>query len=256
MALQLVPLHARLDLVPSCVSLLQEEWPRGNYDRLEECELCCPNGPCSLVLLSNQDGDRDQIISHLRIVPVQESEEMLYIERVVTWKSFRGKGFGRKMMEMLENYCSKLGYTRLHLRTSPRTPRLYLRLGYKFTESRPVMMGSGILGDTIPVPLSVAYPGLEEFHIPYDGCQHLSREKSHPSCKIIPSGTGSDGDGADGTTVHLPSSGNFDMPSWPVGTNGQGSIEVPPPVGDIDVPSWSIDAAGHCHLQKVISVVT
>ena len=229
------------------------------------------------------------------------------------------------MMEMLENYCAKLGYTRLHLRTSPRTPRLYQRLGYIFTDVRPVIMGSGvswrcefysssenigetsstevvwvrrsycfinimmksnqiilratiqmsereiitiihlsnfiiqiaktflfnpyfqILGDTIPVPLSIAYPGLEDFHTPYDGCAHLSREKLLPSM-IMPSGSGFDSN-IDSLSINGKS-------PLQIGSQVSGTVEVPPPTDVFDVPSWSVDAAGHCHLAKVIAVVT
>ncbi|XP_072045130.1 N-alpha-acetyltransferase 80-like [Amphiura filiformis] len=113
MALQLVPLHSRLELVEQCVSLLSDEWPSGKYERLEVIESKCPNPPCSLILLSRQTDEGDTLIGHGRIVPVKDMNDMLYVEQVVIEKAKRGRGFGKRLLEMVEDYCSHLGYKRL-----------------------------------------------------------------------------------------------------------------------------------------------
>ena len=50
------------------------------FQRLQKLESACPNPPCSLVLVSNQDGNKESVVGHCRIVPVKEADDTLYIE--------------------------------------------------------------------------------------------------------------------------------------------------------------------------------
>ena len=48
--------------------------------RLEILESACPNPPCSLVLVSNQDNNNGTVVGHCRIVPAKDADDMLYVE--------------------------------------------------------------------------------------------------------------------------------------------------------------------------------
>ncbi|XP_072045121.1 N-alpha-acetyltransferase 80-like [Amphiura filiformis] len=228
MTLQLVPLHSRLDLVQQCVSLLSDEWPSGKHERLEVIESNCPNPPCSLVLLSRQTDGADEVIGHCRIVPVKDMNHMLYVEQVVIEKAKRGRGFGKRLLEMVEDYCIQFGYKRLFLGTSPDTPKLYLRLGYRFTDLRPIVVGPGMLDYDTQVPLSIPYPGWEHFYKTYDG--------SVLSSSIQPvSQTSSQ------SSLH---EGKTSLVSDAAAKSSRSNVEI---------PQWAMDVDGYCQLMKEIS---
>ena len=69
--------------------------------------------------------------------------------KVVINKAKRGRGLGKLLLSMLEDYCIKLGYKTLFLDSSPTDPRLYLQVGYSFTEIRPTVVGPGVRIDTL-----------------------------------------------------------------------------------------------------------
>ena len=64
--------------------------------------------------------------------------------KVVIKRANRGRGLGKLLLSMLEDYCTKKGYKTLFLDSSPTNPRLYLQVRYSFTKTRPTVVGPGV----------------------------------------------------------------------------------------------------------------
>ena len=78
------------------------------------------------------------------IILLTHKVHIKFVFKVVIERTKRGQGLGQKLLEMLEDFCVKPGYKTLYISASPDTPRFYLRLGYKFTDFRPTVVGSGV----------------------------------------------------------------------------------------------------------------
>ncbi|XP_041354529.1 N-alpha-acetyltransferase 80-like [Gigantopelta aegis] len=127
MELELIPLHHRKESLDECVNVLNAEWPRSVPARVYSLEKSCDDLPCSLLLLLDS-----KVIGHSRILKVHGIENACLIESVVIDKSLRGKGYGRKLMELTENYAHKLGFSIVFLNTVDKQD-FYEHLGYQLS---------------------------------------------------------------------------------------------------------------------------
>ena len=107
-------LHARQDLIRSCVELLKSTWPNCLAERLYQ--LAPDEGsaglPHSLVLIEHQGNVADVVIGHLRLAPITYPlfPKGVYFEAGCITRPKQGFGLGKKMLHLAENYAvSTLG---------------------------------------------------------------------------------------------------------------------------------------------------
>lgn len=63
--------------------------------------------------------------------------EALILDDLFLSEEYRGKGFGRSVMQLIENYAKKNGYKRLQLQSefsNPNAHEFYTKLGYKYED--------------------------------------------------------------------------------------------------------------------------
>ncbi|XP_061473824.1 N-alpha-acetyltransferase 80 [Rhineura floridana] len=153
-----VPLHQRPDLLEACADLINEEWKRSRASRIHSLQRSTDNFPMCLVLIRTQrtveetaEGKTAEsqchILGHARLSRVIGQPQSLFVETVVVAKALRGKGYGRKLMEAVENFAKSCGYRRLHLTTHDKQ-HFYAHLGYSL--SKPVQC-AGFMSSLVPM---------------------------------------------------------------------------------------------------------
>nr|XP_020644766.1 N-acetyltransferase 6 isoform X2 [Pogona vitticeps] len=156
--LTVVPLHQRPDLLEACADLINEEWKRSRTSRMHSLQRSADNFPMCLVLIRTQRPGEEmaegkmtesqaQLLGHARLSRVVGQPKSLFVETVVVAKALRGKGYGRKLMEAVENYAKSRGYQHLHLTTHDKQ-HFYAHLGY--TLSKPVQC-AGFVSSLVPM---------------------------------------------------------------------------------------------------------
>ncbi|XP_072136941.1 uncharacterized protein [Mobula birostris] len=138
--LRAVPLHYCPELVEACADLINEEWKRSKASRIHSLLKSSSSFPVCLVLkkIPNDIGNtnsenRSQLVGHSRLSRVVGKSSGLFVETVVVAKEFRGKGYGRKLMEATEAYAKNRGFKTLYLTTHDKQD-FYSHLGYVLTE--------------------------------------------------------------------------------------------------------------------------
>ncbi|KAJ7316682.1 hypothetical protein JRQ81_002844 [Phrynocephalus forsythii] len=151
-----VPLHQRPSLLEACADLINEEWKRSRTSRIHSLQRSSDNFPMCLVLIRTQRPGEEaaegqitesQLLGHARLSRVVGLPQSLFVETVVVAKALRGKGYGRKLMEAVEDYARSRGYRRLHLTTHDKQT-FYAHLGY--TLSTPVQC-AGFMSSLVPM---------------------------------------------------------------------------------------------------------
>ncbi|XP_063152512.1 N-alpha-acetyltransferase 80 [Candoia aspera] len=162
-----VPLHKRPDLLEACADLINEEWKRSRTSRIHSLQKSSDNFPTCLVLIrtlrlmeetaeGKTPNTQCQLLGHARLSRVVGQSKSLFVETVVVAKTLRGKGYGRKLMEAVENFAKAHGYQRLYLTTHDKQ-HFYAHLGYSL--SKPVQC-AGFISSMVPMEF------LENFSIP------------------------------------------------------------------------------------------
>ncbi|XP_039214628.1 N-alpha-acetyltransferase 80 [Crotalus tigris] len=162
-----VPLHKRPDLLEACADLINEEWRRSRTSRIHSLQKSSDNFPMCLVLirtlrLMEETGEgktsntQCQLLGHARLSRVVGQSNSLFVETVVVAKALRGKGYGRKLMEAVENFAKAHGYHHLYLTTHDKQ-HFYAHLGYSL--SKPVQW-AGFISSLVPMEF------LENFSTP------------------------------------------------------------------------------------------
>ncbi|XP_048345846.1 N-alpha-acetyltransferase 80 [Sphaerodactylus townsendi] len=179
-----VPLHQRPDLLEPCADLINEEWKRSRASRIHSLQRSSEDFPMCLVLIRTARPAEEtaegkpaksqcQLLGHARLSRVVGQPKSLFVETVVVSKAIRGKGYGRKLMEAVENYAKSRGYRCLHLTTHDKQ-HFYAHLGYTLTT--PVQC-AGFMSSLIPMEF------LEIFSPPQHG-------------REVPAGSGKNNPGA------------------------------------------------------------
>ncbi|CRK94647.1 CLUMA_CG008147, isoform A [Clunio marinus] len=136
---RVIPIHYARELIDETIKLINEEWPRSIGARMWSLESSNDNLPTCLVLTNPtnweaNDGvtkDTPRVLAHLKLTPIPSNPSACFIESVVVWKSLRGKGIGRFLMNEAENYCKyKLKLEEIYLSTTDKED-FYLKLGYE-----------------------------------------------------------------------------------------------------------------------------
>ncbi|KAM6470338.1 N-alpha-acetyltransferase 80 isoform 1-T2 [Liasis olivaceus] len=171
-----VPLHKRPDLLEACADLINEEWKRSRTSRIHSLQKSSDNFPTCLVLIrtlrlmeetaeGKMPNSQCQLLGHARLSRVVGQSKSLFVETVVVAKALRGKGYGRKLMEAVENFAKAHGYQRLYLTTHDKQ-HFYAHLGYSL--SKPVQC-AGFTSSLVPMEF------LENFSTPQHKTELLAR---------------------------------------------------------------------------------
>ncbi|XP_051873389.1 serine/threonine-protein kinase WNK4-like isoform X3 [Pristis pectinata] len=138
--LRAVPLHYCPELVEACADLINEEWKRSKASRIHSLQKSSNSFPLCLVLkkILNDVGNTNNenkslLVGHSRLSRVVGKSTGLFVETVIVAKEFRGKGYGRKLMEATEAYAKHRGFKTLYLTTHDKQD-FYSHLGYVLTE--------------------------------------------------------------------------------------------------------------------------
>ncbi|XP_070591906.1 N-alpha-acetyltransferase 80 [Erythrolamprus reginae] len=153
-----VPLHKRPDLLEACADLINEEWKRSRTSRIHSLQKSSDNFPMCLVLIRTSrlteetaegktSNTQCQLLGHARLSRVIGQPNSLFVETVVVAKALRGKGYGRKLMEAVENFAKAHGYQHLYLTTHDKQ-HFYAHLGYSL--SKPVQW-TGFISSLVPM---------------------------------------------------------------------------------------------------------
>ncbi|XP_030641030.1 N-alpha-acetyltransferase 80 [Chanos chanos] len=145
--LRVVPLHEHWDQLEACAELLNEQWKRSIGARVHSLKQSCHEFPVCLLLMEGGRG-QSRLLGHARLSRVLGSRS-LFVESVVVSSAKRGKGYGRALMEGVENYARGRGCTRLCLTTHDKQ-HFYAHLG--FVLSTPVQ-NVGALASFMPMEL-------------------------------------------------------------------------------------------------------
>jgi GNAT superfamily N-acetyltransferase len=151
----LVPLNERKDLLSDCVELLNNQWPRSKVARLRSLEQRFGEDefPVSLLLLEpTKDKCRDHLIGHSKILPVPYDREKCFVESVVISNELRGKGYGRRIMQLTEAYAKQRGIKFMHLTTHDQQG-FYKKLGYEHCD--PIVVFGGCSQNIQKLPQSM-----------------------------------------------------------------------------------------------------
>lgn len=85
------------------------------------------NDKCKTIYAVLYDGD--QPVSTGRFLP--ETAEEARLTRIATLKDYRGKGYGAKVVQALEQYARAEGYTRLVIHAELTAKSFYESIGYQ-----------------------------------------------------------------------------------------------------------------------------
>ncbi|XP_043563667.1 N-alpha-acetyltransferase 80-like isoform X4 [Chiloscyllium plagiosum] len=134
--LRAVPLHHYPEFVEACADLINEEWKRSKASRIHSLQKSSNCFPVCLVLIRTlknagrpRNETKGQLVGHSRLSHVVGKPTGLFVETVVVAKEFRGKGYGRKLMEATEAYAKLRGFNTLYLTTHDKQ-HFYSHLGY------------------------------------------------------------------------------------------------------------------------------
>ncbi|KXJ08163.1 uncharacterized protein LOC110249134 isoform X1 [Exaiptasia diaphana] len=132
MNVQLVKLHQHDELIDIAVKILNDQWPRSKIARLHSLSDSRDDFPCCLLLIAKDNQQKSVVIGHSKLARVHGKSKSLFIENVVIDKGKRGLGFGRKLMELSEDYAHKQGFEDIYLSTHDKC-KFYEHLGYCYT---------------------------------------------------------------------------------------------------------------------------
>ncbi|KAM7064274.1 N-alpha-acetyltransferase 80-like isoform 6-T9 [Molossus nigricans] len=154
--LTLEPVHCRPELLDACADLINEQWPRSRASRLHSLGQSSDNFPLCLMLLSPHPmpGAAPIVVGHARLSRVLDRPQSLLVETVVVARALRGRGFGRCLMEGLEEFAQARGFRRLHLTTHDQR-HFYAHLGYQLGEP---VQGLVFTSRQLPASLLSAFP--------------------------------------------------------------------------------------------------
>ncbi|XP_037273691.2 N-alpha-acetyltransferase 80 [Rhipicephalus microplus] len=138
--MELVELHDHPEYINACCEILNNQWKRSHAARYHSLSKSSSDLPVSLALLRHRDGLDGQVIGHAKLSRVLHDDEACFVESVIVIPEERGKGFGKLVMKLTEEYARKKGFTKCYLSTHDKE-QFYEAIGY--TICAPVCAISG-----------------------------------------------------------------------------------------------------------------
>ena len=142
--LRLLSLHENQHYINHVIELLNDEWPQSKTIRMRRLERSCNEFPLSYILIDN----KDQLIGYCYVDRLlsDDDEQSVIIESVCIDRKLRGSGYGRILMNLLEEKLhereSKID--RIYLTTTDKR-QFYEKCGYEQTTPRVRLNGSNKL---------------------------------------------------------------------------------------------------------------
>lgn len=127
--MELVELHNHPEYINACCNILNNEWKRSHTARFHSLSKSSSNLPASLVLLKPRQGQESEVIGHSKLCRVLHDDKACFVESVIVIPEERGKGYGKLIMKLTEEYARKKGFARCYLSTHDKE-RFYDAIGY------------------------------------------------------------------------------------------------------------------------------
>ncbi|XP_077493712.1 N-alpha-acetyltransferase 80 isoform X2 [Amblyomma americanum] len=127
--MELVELHDHPEYINACCNILNNEWKRSHTARFHSLSKSSSNLPASLALIKHKKAQESQVIGHAKLCRVLHDDKACFVESVIVIPEERGKGFGKLVMKLTEDYARKKGFTRCYLSTHDKE-QFYRGIGY------------------------------------------------------------------------------------------------------------------------------
>lgn len=129
MDLPVVPLHRHPQYMMECCRLINSEWPRSETARLRSLECSADTLPTCLILLKD-----NKVIGHCKLSLIPAIPDGCFIESVVIEKGLRCQGYGKYLMEKVEQYCQEFLNLRIIYLSTKGQELFYMKIGYSICE--------------------------------------------------------------------------------------------------------------------------
>ncbi|XP_037524267.1 uncharacterized protein LOC119401493 isoform X1 [Rhipicephalus sanguineus] len=106
--MELVELHDHPEYINACCEILNNQWKRSHAARYRSLSKSSSDLPVSLALIRHREGLDGQVIGHAKLCRVLHNDEACFVESVLVIPEERGKGFGKLVMKLTEDYARKL----------------------------------------------------------------------------------------------------------------------------------------------------
>ncbi|CAL1544425.1 unnamed protein product [Lymnaea stagnalis] len=127
--MEVLPLHKHKEYLETCIEILNEFWPRSKSAREHSLNQSCDALPISLAFVRKHNHEVE-VIGYSRIAAVQGIANACLVESVIVRESHRGKGLGRILMQLTENYAKvRYGVKTVYLNTLDQAG-FYSKVGY------------------------------------------------------------------------------------------------------------------------------
>jgi len=152
------PYDHKESIKTQCCEILNDEWPRSETLRRRSLNSSTDDLPMCLALVQWFYNGKEAcpcVLGHARLARITAKAEAVWIESVVLHPDLRGKGIGKYLMLIIEEFAKNKGFSEAYLCTIDRQI-FYSRCGYSFCE--PVCAYSGNI--KLPSGLTSAKPKL------------------------------------------------------------------------------------------------
>ncbi|BFZ07486.1 hypothetical protein BsWGS_10525 [Bradybaena similaris] len=126
--MEVVPLHKHKKLTDACADILNSHWPRSKAARSHAFSKSCDQLPVCLAFIQ-QDGGLEKVLGFSKLSAVQGISNACLVESVIVREADRGKGLGKVLMKLTEDYAQRLGMKAVYLTTIDKEG-FYARIGY------------------------------------------------------------------------------------------------------------------------------
>ncbi|XP_003747350.1 N-alpha-acetyltransferase 80 [Galendromus occidentalis] len=128
-----------------CCDTLNSEWKRSETARMHSLQKSSSAFPVSLVMFAAKS---KEFFGHARVCRILERTDACFIESVIVMSEKRGRGLGRRLMALVEEYARQHGFLTIYLTTKDKQS-FYEHLGYTYCEPMTASNSSCVTLETI-----------------------------------------------------------------------------------------------------------
>lgn len=139
--MQVVKLHEHSEFLGQTAELLNSHWKKSLDTRLSLLKQSNDSFPINfvgfiegkpslIILFIVREQGQPQVVAHVVLLDIVEKSGGIYLESLIVSPNVRGRGFGKQMMEYVEDYARNQGATKMWLNTKDKQ-QFYQYLGYK-----------------------------------------------------------------------------------------------------------------------------
>jgi len=119
-------IHNKQEYNDRLIELLNSQWPRSSFSRQISIDRSNENLPYYLMMIDSQS---NELVGCASISIINSISNAILIENVLIKSIYRGKGYGRIIMNEIENISKQKGFEIGYLSTNDQKD-FYKRLGY------------------------------------------------------------------------------------------------------------------------------